>query len=52
MVLVMVIANPKNYVQRNIFLKEDESIPNLVYKSGVSIIGTFDKGIYVYNFNN
>lgn len=47
-----IIANPKNYVQRNIFLKEDESIPNLVNRSGVSIIRSFDKGIYVYNYNN
>ena len=46
-----VIANPKNYVQRNRFLKEDNSIPNYIYNSGVNIIGTFDKGIYVYSFH-
>ena len=46
-----VIANPKNYVQRNRFLKEGNFIPNFLDRMGVSYITTFDKGIYIYCFD-
>ncbi|HBN05816.1 MAG TPA: hypothetical protein DD434_08535, partial [Bacteroidales bacterium] len=46
-----VIANPKNYVQRNRFVKEGNLVVNSLAGMEVSYITTFDKGIYVYCFD-
>ena len=46
-----VIANPKNYVQRNRFVKEGNLALNSLAGMDVSYITTFDKGIYVYCFD-
>ncbi len=46
-----VIANPKNYVQRNRFVKEGNLVVNSLAGMDVSYITTFDKGIYVYCFD-